>query len=509
MNMTGALTPDMGIWMGSPARFAIVAAALLALPAHAQEPTASGTLPAPEKAIPAEPAEAAEPAPKAAPAPELAPKPATPAVRATSPDNTFVDALVNTYKTNPSIKAERDRQRATDEEVAQAASGFRPTVNATYGRGKSDTRINGGAWVDEDTENKNLTARQPLWRSGGTFSSYNSAKQRARAGEQQLSGVEQQVMLDGVTAYMDVVASTSILELSRNNEGVLGSQLKASQERFDVGEVTRTDVAQSEARLSVARSQVISAEGQLISSIARFERVIGYKPEGLLSQPTVLPELPATLDEALERARLENPDMLAAMHIAKSSNYDVWTNKSTLLPRVDLVGAMDRREGGSGFSSRFDQDTYGLEVSIPLYQGGAEYSRVREAKSLARQRKYQQMDTKLVVDQAVTSAWEQLETSIATIRTRDEQIQAAEVALNGVRQEQEYGARTVLDVLDAEQELFSARTNLVQAQRNRVVAAYNLLLTLGKLTPNYLQLPIEQYDARENYDAVKWQPIGF
>ena len=422
---------------------------------------------------------------------------------------TFTDALVATYKNNPSIKAQRDRQRATDEEVAQALSGFRPTANASYSRGKADTRVNDGPWDDTSTTNKNLNLRQPLWRSGGTFSSYNSAKQRARAGEQQLNGVEQQVMLDAVAAYMDVLAATSILELSRNNEGVLGSQLQASRERFDVGEVTRTDVAQSEARASIARTQVISAEGSLISAIARFERVIGYKPEGMLSQPASLPELPATLDEALSRARAENPDMLSAIHLAKSSEYDVWTNKSSILPRVDLVGSMSRQEGGSGFSRQFDQDAFGVEVNIPLYQGGAEYSRVREAKNIARQRRYEQQDTQLVVEQSVTSAWEQLETSISTIRTRNEQIQAAEVALEGVRQEQEYGARTVLDVLDAEQELFSARTNLVQAQRNRVVAAYNLLLTLGKLTPNYLQLPVEQYDAREHYDDIKWQAIGF
>ncbi len=276
-----------------------------------------------------------------------------------------------------------------------------------------------------------------------------------------------------------------------------------------MGEVTRTDVAQSEARLSVARSQVISAEGSLISAIARFERVIGYKPEGMLSQPSELPELPATLEEALNHSRMENPELLAAIHRAKSSEYDVWTNKSAILPRVDLVGNMSRQKGGSGFSRSFDQDSLAVEVSIPIYQAGTEYSRVREAKNIARQRKYEKQDTQLVVEQAVTSAWEQLETAIATIRTRDEQIQAAEVALEGVRQEQEYGARTVLDVLDAEQELFTARTNLVQAQRNRVVAAYNLLLTLGKLTPNYLHLPVEQYDAREHYDDIKWQPVGF
>lgn len=424
--------------------------------------------------------------------------------------DTFTDALVSTYSNNPSIKAERDRQRATDEEVAQALSGFRPSADASYAKGRQRTALGGADWTYGDTENKNLRVSQPLFRGGGTFSSYNSAKQRARAGEKQLTAVEQQVMLDAVSAYMDVVSSTSILELSRNNEGVLGSQLKASQDRFEVGEVTRTDVAQSEARLSIARSQVISAEGQLISSIARFERTIGYKPEGMLEQPSALPELPATLEEALAIARLQNPEYLSAIHLAKSSEYDVWTNKAAILPRVDIVGSMSRQDGAGAFgNSTFDQDAVGVEVAIPLYQSGAEYSRVREAKNIARQRKYEESDTRLAIEQAVTSAWEQLETSIATIRTREEQIQAAEVALEGVRQEQEYGARTVLDVLDAEQELFSARTNLVQAQRDRVVAAYNLLLNLGRLTPSYLQLPVEQYDAREHYDDIKWLPIGF
>lgn len=424
--------------------------------------------------------------------------------------DSFSDALVATYKNNPQIKAERQRQRATDEDVAQAISGFRPTAEAGYAKGRQRTAFGGSGWSYGDTENKNLTVRQPIFRGGGTLSSYNAAKQRVRAGQNQLLGTEQQVLLDAIAAYMDVVRATSILELSRNNEDVLDKQLGASKERFDVGEVTRTDVAQSEARLSNARTNVISAEGQLISAMAAFERTVGYKPEGTLTQPEKLPELPATLEEALAQARAANPDLLASIHAAKSANYDVWTNKSSLLPQVSLVGSMSRQKGAGVLgTSDFDQDAIGLEVRIPLYQSGAEYSRVREAKSLARQRKFQQFDTQLAVEQSVTRAWEQLETAIATIKTREEQINAADVALEGVRQEQEYGARTVLDVLDAEQELFNAKTNLVQAQRDRVVAAYGLLLTLGKLTPTYLDLPVKQYDPEEHYDDVKWLPAGF
>lgn len=424
--------------------------------------------------------------------------------------DSFTDALVSTYKNNPTIKAERQRQEATDEEAAQAVSGFRPNITAGYSTGRQRTSFNGADWEYSDSDDQNLRVEQPLFRGGGTWSSWQAAKERAKAGQFQLKGVEQQVLLDGITAYMDVVRSTSILGLSQNNEGVLGQQLTASRDRFEVGEVTRTDVAQSEARLSNARTQVIAAEGQLISAIARFERVIGYKPEGMLDQPASLPEIPASLDEAQQVARSANADLLSAIHAAKGADYDIDTNISVLLPQVSLVGTMARQDGAGVLgNTQFDQDALGLEVSIPLYQSGAEHSRVREAKNLARQREYQSRDAQLVVDQQVTSAWEALETAVATITTRDEQIQAAQVALDGVRQEQEYGARTVLDVLDAEQELFVARTNLVQAQRDRVVAAYNLVLTLGRLTPQFLNLPVQQYDPQEHYDDVEWQFIGF
>lgn len=420
------------------------------------------------------------------------------------------DALEATYRNNPTIQARRAQQMATDEEVAQALSGFRPNASAAYARGRQRTSLSGAPWTYENSENRNIRVTQPLFRGGGTFSSYNSAKQRARAGENQLSAVEQQVLLDAVTAYMDVAAAIGVLELSRGNENTLAQQLKAAQERFEVGEVTRTDVAQSESRLSIARTQVVAAEGRLISAIAAFERVVGYKPEGLLSMPATLPPLPASLEEALSDARAQNPELIAAVHAAKSSEYDVWTNKSSILPRVDLVGTMSRQDGAGAFgNTTFDQDTLGLEVNIPLYQSGAEYSRVREAKNIARQRKYAVQDTRQLIDQRTNSAWERLETAIGTIALRQQQIDAAQLALDGVRQEQQYGARTVLDILDAEQELYVARTNLVQADRDRVVAAYALLLTLGKLTPDYLQLAVKSYDAQEHYDDIKWQPFGF
>jgi TolC family type I secretion outer membrane protein len=424
--------------------------------------------------------------------------------------STFTDALEATYRNNPTIKAERERQKATDEGVAQALSGFRPTLGLGYERGEQNIKV-GGAENDGSYENQTLNFNQPLFRGGATINSYQAAKQRVRSGQFTLSGIEQQVLLNAIAAYMDVVAASSILELSRNNEDVLKQQLKASQDRFEVGEVTRTDVAQSEARLSNATTDVIAAEGQLISALAVFERVIGYKPEGALAVPDQFPPLPANLEEALAQARNSNPQLLASIHAAKSAKFDARTDVGQILPQVALIGSMSRQSGINSFGSDqdYDQDTLGVRVSIPLYQSGAEYARVRESKSIARQRKHQAMDEQLVIEQEVTQAWEGLETSISTIKARDDQIKAAQVALDGVRQEQEYGARTVLDVLDAEQELFSARTNLVRAQRDRVVAAYNLALTLGDLTPKHLALQVDQYDPNEHYEDTKWKFIGF
>lgn len=419
-------------------------------------------------------------------------------------------ALVAAYRVNPEIKAERARQASTDEQVAQALSGFRPSANATYLHGRQRTDLNDNGWNYGSNDVKSLRVAQPLFRGGGTFSSYNSAKQRVLAGRNQLYAREQRVLLDAVTAYMDVVAATSILQLARENEEALSQQLTAANERFEVGEVTRTDVAQSQSRLAVAHAQVVAAEGRLISAIADYERIIGYKPEGLLEKPLQLPELPVNLQEAMRQALETNPDLLSAVHAAKSSHYDVWTNTSAILPRVDLVGTVSRQNGAGAFGTdSFDQDQVALEVSIPIYQAGTEYSRVREAKALNRQRSYAVTDTRLSTDQQVARAWEQLETASAIMTTREQQIGAAEAALEGVRQEQQYGARTVLDVLDAEQELFNAQTNFEQSQRDRVVAAYGLLFAVGKLTPSYLHLAVEQYDPVENYEDIKWLPLGF
>ena len=424
---------------------------------------------------------------------------------------TLEQVLLDAYNNNPRIKAERERQKGTDEQVAEAVSGFRPSAVANYERGRARTpSLFGGKDNYGTTINKSLRVEQPIFRGGGTVASYQAAKQRVKAGQFRLKAVEQQVMFETIAAYMDIVQAQSILAIARNNESVLREQLKASQDRFDVGEVTRTDVAQSEARLSNASAQVILAEGDLISAIAELENLIDKKPEAALANPSRMPVLPASLRESLQIASAANPDLLQSVHTEKAAKYDIRRNVASILPQVSLVGALNRQEGLGAFGpTTNEQDAITLNFTIPLYQSGAEYARVRTAKAVRSQRQFEAMNTRLTVDAVVTQSWEALETAIATITARRDQIKAAEVALDGVKQEQLYGARTVLDVLDAEQELFIARSNLVRAERDRVVAVFGLLQSLGQLTPENLNLGIDNYDPKENLDRVKWLPIGF
>lgn len=424
--------------------------------------------------------------------------------------SSFEDALSAAYQNNPQLLAQRQRLAAVDEGVAQAVSGFRPTISGNFNANSQRTSFAGAADVNNTATTKQLQVTQPLFRGGATWASYQSALARVKAGQYELSSVEQQVMLDAVRSYMAVVTSSALLDLSRKNMVVLEEQLNAANTRFQVGEVTRTDVAQSEARLSDAKARTISAEGQLRSAMASYERVVGMPPEGTLTVPEKLPELPLTLEDALERARAANPQVQAALSVAKSSDYDVRTSQAALLPRVNLVGALSRQTGsGQNGNSDLEQDRVGVEVAVPLYQSGAEYSRVREASATARQRSHESIDRRMSVDEAVTQSWQQLESAKANITTRGEQIKAATLALEGVKQEQQYGSRTVIDVLNAEQELFSARTNLVSAQGDRIVAAYSLAFALGQLSPANLGLNVAAYNPQKHADEVGWKTLGF
>lgn len=421
----------------------------------------------------------------------------------------FEDALVSAYKTNPNIKAQIENVNIADEQVSQAVSGWRPTITGNYSKGRQRNSFSGSDYNYTDAQTKAVRVSQPIFNGGETIANTRSAKKNVKAAREDLKNTEQNILLQAVAAYMDVVRDEAVLELSRSNHQVLQKQLEASKSRFAVGEVTRTDVAQSEARLARASTDVTQAKGALEVSRATFERVIGFKPTKL-EKPKDLPTLPTSLDDALKTALLHNPAYNAAQQREKAAEHEVSAQKAALLPDVSLTGSMSREEGaGTLGNNDFDSDDVLVNVTVPLYQSGAEYSRIRQAKLAVNQRKLDSINKHDATQEAVTKAWEDFQAQTAAIESNKAGIKAAEVALNGVKQEQLYGSRTVLDVLDAEQELFSARVNLVRTEHDRTVAAYSLLSAVGKMTAKDLSLKTEIHDVTEHYNDVKYKMVGF
>lgn len=423
---------------------------------------------------------------------------------------TLEQALVSAYTTNPEILTQRKALATLDERVAQAVSGWRPTITASAEKGRQ--RFDSGAgWGYGDSEALQLIVRQPVYNGGGTVAATDAAEARVQAGRDTLVSTESDVFLRSVSAYMNTVRDSFVLDLSKNNENVLKQQLQAARERFEVGEVTRTDVAQSEARLAQARSDRIVAEGTLATSKANFRKLVGLEPEALrLPDTAQLPQPPETLEAAIERALNSNPDYLAAKKRVDAAREDIRVQQAGLLPSVYVQGVMRREEGaGVGGNLDFDNDVLTVNLEVPLYQGGAQHALAREAeRELERVEQAAEVTRDQIVEN-VTSVWERIQTARASIKSTEAAVKAAEIALDGVKQEQLYGARTTLDVLDAEQELFVVRVELVRAQNREIVALYNLQALLGNLTARNMGLDVAYYDPAAHYDDVRNQWVGY
>jgi len=425
---------------------------------------------------------------------------------------TLQDALVSAYQSNPILLAERAQLRATDEGVSTALSGWRPTVqingDAGFSEAETTTSSLGITSVDEASlqpRSFSISVTEPLYRGGRTTAETGSAKKLVDAGRAALMETEQRVLLDAVSAYMEVLRGQSVLELNRNNEGVVKQQLQAARDRFEVGEVTRTDVTQTEARVAQAIADRIGAEGNLISSHATYRRLMGDLP-GTLVWPLPLGGLPTSESEALEAANSFNPAILSADFAELSAQEDIEVALSDLLPQVSLRGTYDRQFDVSSTTEELENLSFTALVSVPLYQSGAEHSAVRLSKQIAGQRRLEYIEVRRAIFEEVTRAWEALITARAKIVAFKAQVRAAELALKGVERETFVGLRTTLDVLDAEQEVFAARVNLVSAERDEVFSGYWVLATIGELTAQALELPVEHYDAEAHYRNVsdKW-----
>lgn len=423
----------------------------------------------------------------------------------TAEAQTLRDALANAYNTNPDLGAARAQLRSTDELVAQALSGFRPQFGATASYDIVDLDSSQGSGT-LDSSAVGVTLSQPLYRGGGLEANLRASENTVRANRANLITTEQQILYDAVQAYAGVWRDRSVLELAINNEKRLQRQLQATRDRFNVGEVARTDVAQAEARLSAAEASRVEAEGLLANSIATFRRVIAQEPQNV-EQPAKPAELPANEAQAQELAAA-NPNIATAQYTLAAAKDDVDVAFSRLLPQVDLrASASYANEPSSNLAWQRD-GSIGVQVTVPLYQGGAEYSQVRQNKQIARQRDEQLVSTQRSVAENVTTAWETLQTSTSNIQSRQAQVRANRIALEGVEQEAQVGSRTVLDVLDAEQELFGSQVELVRAQANEAIAAYALLASVGQLTADRLELPVERYDAEAYYKENRSRLFG-
>jgi outer membrane protein len=429
--------------------------------------------------------------------------------------DTLEAALVRAYQNNPQLNAQRALVRQTDEAVPQALSGYRPRVSLTASAGTQYTNTIDTAGGTADVLLRSITHGVNAPRSVGVTLSqtiYNGQQtaNKTRAAESQVSGarealrvLDQTILLTAATIYMDYLRDSAILEVQRSNTRVLEQTLKQTQDRFDVGEVTRTDVAQSEAQLAAGKTQELTADANLVTTRANFRRIIGNEPEQLAPGSPVDRFLPKTLSGAVELSLIENPNVTSAMFGIDVSYLQVKVNEGALLPTLTFQASVQQaNEQDLNLASSFGASAV-AQLSVPIYQGGAEYSLIRQSKeSLAQQR----LNLEQVRDQAranTVTAWGQLVAGKAQVASAQSQVTASEIALNGVREEAKAGQRTTLDVLNAQQALVNARVALVTAQHDRVVASYAVLSSVGRLSPQVLNLPTTVYDSSVHYQQVR------
>ncbi len=425
---------------------------------------------------------------------------------------TLAAALADAYGSNPTLGAARAELRAVNEGVPQALANWRPDLSVTGSAGK--------AYLDSETSTtssqQNLTPLaatasvvQPLYRGGRTLAATARAEQEVQSQRATLNSVEQSVLLRAATAYMNVWRDQSVVTFNENNERVILRQLEATRDRFTVGEVTRTDVAQAETRLALAAAERIAAEGALRADQAVYEEVVGKGP-GVLPPAPPLAGLPASLEEVIRQSSARNPGILAATFAEKAARHRVREVRGELYPSLEINASLSHNEESSARNSTTRRAQVLATLTIPLYQQGAVSSRVREAKQISNQRRIEIEEARRRAGQESSSAWEGLQTARAQIRSFESGVRAAEIALEGVRQENEVGARTILDILDAEQELLDAQVNLVRSQRDEIVAGFEVLTAIGRLTARDLKLEIEVYDPQKDYEAVRnnWFGLG-
>lgn len=433
----------------------------------------------------------------------------------------FTDALTMAYQHNPQLAAAQAELRAVDTSVAEAQSGWRPTVAASASAGYNQLDM-GNENVDAAISDVGGSITQPIYRGGRTVAQTKVAKSNVQAQRAVLRDTEQQVLLSAATAYLDVIRDQAIVELNRNNTSVLGEQLHATQERFKVGQITSTDVSQSESRLSGADAERIAAEGSLGITRATFIRVMGEAP-GTLQTPALELPVPANENEVVTAAEHNSPRVIAAQYAADAAMDNIDLARGAMLPDASISASESRNwadvhnadalfgsssSGNVSIPDHVDIGRVTAQLRVPLYSGGADYAKLSGARETATRRKLELDNARRLAREQAISAWSQLQTAKAVLAARQAQIRAAELAAKGTRAENKVGSRALLDVLDTQHELLSAQVSQLQAERDVKVATLGVLAAMGRLTPETLHLPGPYYDPQTHYDRVDGSWFG-
>ena len=433
---------------------------------------------------------------------------------------TLESALGQAYQNNPSLNSQRAAVRATDENVPQALSGYRPkvTVTATGGEQSLSTTTKTNSSVSptlpatystlsgyNSPVSAGVTATQTLFNGFQTANKTRQAEAQVLAARATLYVTVQNVLLNAVTAYMNVLRDGAILDLQKRNVEVLQEQLRQTRDRFNVGEVTRTDVAQAESSLAAGRSQVLVAQANYTTSVATYRQVIGTNPGKLTAGTPVDRFSPGNVNQAIATGTASHPSVAAAQYNVDVAQQQVKVAEGALYPTLSVQGSFQKNwlaQQNLSTMESYNASVFGT-LSVPIYQGGSEYSLIRQAKETLGQRRLDLDTARDQVRQSILTAWGQLDAAKANIEATNAQVQASEIALNGVREEARVGQRTTFDVLTAQQTLVNARVSLVTAQRDRVVASYSLLSAVGRLMPEVLGLRVPVYQAQVHYEQVR------
>ena len=429
--------------------------------------------------------------------------------------DTMENALLRAYRNNPQLNAQRASVRVIDENVPQALAGYRPKVAGVFaaGVGYTDQLADGSAGKkieqgDQTPHSATLTVTQTVYNGNQTANKTRAAESQVFGAREGLRLMEQSVLLAAATIYMDYLRDAAILEVQKSNTHVLELTLKQTRDRYSAGLVTPTDVAQSEAQLAAAQSQELAAVSTLTTTRANFRRIVGIEPANLQPASPVDRYLPPTVGGAIELALRQNPNVTAAMYGVDVSFLTVKINEGALYPSVSLQASVSKVWDPNITTINQFTAAANAQLNVPIYQGGAEYSLIRQSKESLQQ---QRLTLEQVRDQAradLVTAWGQLLAGKAQVIAAQSQVEASELAYLGTSKEAQVGQRTVIDILNAQQTLVNARVALVTAQHDRVVASYAVLSAIGRLSPQVLHLSTQTYDPSVHYQQVRDNWVG-